>query len=91
MSLVGNIHNLWQQYLNNDLVLLFFYIHVPLNWNARMTLASISFQGIRENDKIDGLMQKRRNSIALAMELRLFCIKPSIPSFFNESQYVYEN
>ena len=26
----------------------------------------------------DGLMQKRRNSSALAMELRLFCIKPSI-------------
>ena len=23
-------------------------------------------------------MQKKRNSIALAMELRLFCIKPSI-------------
>ena len=29
---------------------------------------------------IDGLMQKRRNSIALAMELRLFGIKPSIYS-----------
>ena len=27
---------------------------------------------------IDGLMQKRRNSSALAMELRLFCINPSI-------------
>ena len=26
----------------------------------------------------DGLMQKRRNSSALAMELRLFGIKPSI-------------
>ena len=26
---------------------------------------------------IDGLMQKRRNPSALAMELRLFCIKPS--------------
>ena len=26
---------------------------------------------------IDSLMQKRRNSSALAMELRLFCIKPS--------------
>ena len=25
---------------------------------------------------IDGLMQKRRNSSALALELRLFCIKP---------------
>ena len=29
----------------------------------------------------NGLMQKRRNSIALAMELRLFCIKPSIHEF----------
>ena len=27
---------------------------------------------------IDGLMPKRRNSSALAMVLRLFCIKPSI-------------
>ena len=27
--------------------------------------------------KIDGLMQKRRNSIANALELRLFGIKPS--------------
>ena len=27
---------------------------------------------------IDGLMQKRRNSIANALELRLICIKPSI-------------
>ena len=27
---------------------------------------------------IDGLMQKRRNSIANVMELRLFYIKPSI-------------
>ena len=26
----------------------------------------------------DGLIQKRHNSIALAMELRLFCIKPLI-------------
>ena len=26
---------------------------------------------------IDGLMQKRRNSIALAMDLGLFCIKPN--------------
>ena len=27
---------------------------------------------------IDGLMQRRRNSSALAMELRVFCTKPSI-------------
>ena len=27
---------------------------------------------------IEGSMQKRRNANALAMELRLFCIKPSI-------------
>ena len=27
---------------------------------------------------IDGLVQERRNSIALAMELRLSCINPSI-------------
>ena len=29
-------------------------------------------------DNIDGLMQERRNSIALAMELRLSCINPPI-------------
>ena len=28
------------------------------------------------NDHVDGLMQKRRNSIASALELHLFCIKP---------------
>ena len=28
------------------------------------------------NPQINGLIQKRRNSIASAMELRLFCIKP---------------
>ena len=27
---------------------------------------------------VDGLIQKRRNSIARALELRLFCIKPLI-------------
>ena len=27
---------------------------------------------------IDGLMQKRRNSSALALELRLFCINPAM-------------
>ena len=31
-------------------------------------------------DPIDGLMQERRNSIANALELRLFCIKPSLYS-----------
>ena len=29
-------------------------------------------------EHIDGLMQERRNSSALAMELRLSCINPSI-------------
>ena len=29
---------------------------------------------------LDGLVQERRNSSALAMELRLSCINPSIPS-----------
>ena len=31
-------------------------------------------------DNIDGLVQKRRNSIALAMELHLSCTNPSIYS-----------
>ena len=29
-----------------------------------------------DRDHIDGLMQKRRNSTAYALELRHFCIKP---------------
>ena len=33
---------------------------------------------LKDSIHIDGLMQKGRNSSALAMELRLFCIKPSI-------------
>ena len=33
---------------------------------------------ILETVHIDGLMKKRRNSIANALELRIFCIKPSI-------------
>ena len=33
------------------------------------------------NRHFDGLMQKRRNTIANTQELRLFCIKPSIWSF----------
>ena len=33
-------------------------------------------------DIIDGFMHKRRNSSALAMELRLFCIKPSVSSIW---------
>ena len=31
----------------------------------------------RQLNKFDGLMQKRRNSSALALELRFFCIKPA--------------
>ena len=30
------------------------------------------------HDHLDGLVQERRNSIANALELRLFCTKPSI-------------
>ena len=40
------------------------------------TVAPTNNQG--EDMLIDGLMQKRRNSSALAMELRLFCIKLSM-------------
>ena len=32
---------------------------------------------VRQQWEIDGLMQKRRNSSAIALELRFFCIKPS--------------
>ena len=38
----------------------------------------------RVTDLFDGLVQERRNSIALAMELRLSCTNPS---FFTSTQY----
>ena len=37
---------------------------------------------------IDGLVQERRNSIALAMELRLSCTKPLILSYLAVAQTV---
>ena len=38
---------------------------------------------------IEGLMQKRRNSIAIALELHIFCIKLSIS--FNENVWILLN
>ena len=35
-------------------------------------------QGIEKWCDVSGLMQKKYNSIANALELRLFCIKPSV-------------
>ena len=56
---------------NNERWFLFFH-------EERFKLPS-SFQLIMAYwHQFDGLMQKRRNSIANALELRLFCIKPSI-------------
>ena len=41
----------------------------------------------RQGHPMDGLMQKRRNSIANTLELRLFCIKPSLRG--TDLQYMY--
>ena len=38
----------------------------------------ISFQCVSPGNHFDGLVQERRNSIVLAMELCLSCINPSI-------------
>ena len=39
-------------------------------------IAQFYLQIMLENFKIDGLMQEKRNSIAKALELPLFCINP---------------
>ena len=53
------------------------------------TVYSLLLADMQGDEKhIDGLMQKRRNSIANALELRLFCIKPSVWSMEMNS-YMY--
>ena len=59
-----------------------FQIFLP--WKAAQTLSRyMSFFettvpcSIASLDKIDGLVQERRNSIANTLELRLSCINPS--------------
>ena len=51
----------------------------PKNYAHGLSLATF-YCGYAPTDftHIDGLVQKRRNSSALAMELRLSCTKPSI-------------
>ena len=44
----------------------------------RLMLIAMDRVGRSALDHIDGLLQERRNSIALAMELRLSCTNPSI-------------
>ena len=40
---------------------------------------------------VDGLVQERRYSIALAMELRLFCTKPSACFWFCNGKFIFSN
>ena len=47
---------------------------LPLSYRYGMTMASTEYN----SDYINSLMQKRCNSIANVLELRPFCIKPSI-------------
>ena len=51
------------------------------NMGAKM-IVPIFFNGM---DHLDGLVQERRNSSALAMELRLSCINPSICAHFSKT------
>ena len=48
--------------------------------NVSPILVCICLKSIREND---ALVQERRNSIALAMELRLSCTNPSKESYLS--------
>ena len=49
------------------------YIHTFLQNNSTDTIMDLY---IKSSDNIDGLVQERRNSSVLAMELRLSCINP---------------
>ena len=46
---------------------------------------------LKRHFQIDGLGQERRNSSALAMELRLSCTNPSIRTFLNEMYFLEWN
>ena len=48
-------------------------LSLPMMVSLLMLYSSLSL-----NDLIDGFVQERRNSSALAMELRLSCTNPSI-------------
>ena len=47
-----------------------------VNFSAVLPNGGISSEWGRRADKIDGLIQERRNSSVFAMELRLSCINP---------------
>ena len=50
-----------------------------MEWNAQLTpVLGHSYVGVTWSSYIDGSVQERRNSSALAMELRLSCTNPSI-------------
>ena len=57
-------------------------LHWDINWNSS---ACISTYDIYKR-YINGLVQERRNSSALAMELRLSCTNPSIYSAKNKAR-----
>ena len=54
--------------------------YIIVNMYVQNFIIIISVQPVPKDliDDIDGLVQERRNSSALAMELRLSCINPSI-------------
>ena len=60
--------NLLYQSYSNVIVMLIVYIHAT---NRKHSLSPINFDS-------GGLMQERRNSIANALELRLYCTNPLI-------------
>ena len=77
-------HSLTWIFLNEMLQMWLFIIVVFQNqygWVVAIIVMAVEwfYPG---NDHIDGLMQKRHMSRASAMELHLFCIKPTINIFF---------
>ena len=53
------------------------YNHLSIR-SLKLVYTCISKKGPRALGQIDGLVKKKRNSSALAMELRLSCTNPSI-------------
>ena len=71
-----------KSHCGDKIVLRSSYLHNGISFTSKMTSFILnrcpSYFSWHWDDHIDGLVQERRNSSALAMELRLSCTNPSI-------------
>ena len=80
---VPGLKNTIRKWINAETILIYIKLFMPSNYCQHpLAMPDKHFCGLQcasfMPQDIDGLMQKRRNSIANALELCLFCIKPSI-------------